>query len=548
MKHSIFNRPFWLGTGGTILAAAAFLWPGSGLRASAAESADTPAPLGYQADWRWVKGAVFVPTKYVNEAQQWDEYDPVINDRELHYASVYGINCVRVYLHYGIYLKKKETLLKDIEDFLTRAGKYGIKTEFVFFDDCWNEPDANILSTDYKYPAPIFGVHNSRWIVSPGENVRRHYAEYKDRLKAYVQDIVNAHKDDRRICFWETYNEPSKSPETTQLMQDSYDWIHETGTQIPVTATGREFAGDPYSDFKSWHEYVNYDYTGAPDLLCSECMNRSGQTIPGIVEHFKDKTGFIFWEFGIGRDNCRFTWDEKREHPRPDETPKPFHGMVYPDGHPWSLDDAKAMLGADGFASAPLFAVEYYKDANFKDLAKKSVTPMIDFDLGTERGTGSPDASAGVPQENFSVRWTGTILPPAKGAYTFYADGDNQVKLMVNSKLVIDKKTSERKEVSKKLNLMAAKPLKSKLNMSTPAEIRACTSRGLVPAWKNKSSRRTSGRPIEKKHEICLLAVGGGGRIAFTFRKHHAGANQRGQRGRFSQFDWRLHAHCPRRG
>ncbi len=123
-------------------------------------------------------------------------------------------------------------------------------------------------------------------------------------------------------------------------------------------------------------------------------MNRSGQTVPGIVEHFKDKTGFIVWEFGIGRDNCRFTWDEKREHPRQDETPKPFHGIVYPDGHPWSIDDVKALLGDEGFSNAPLFAVEYFKDANFTDLAKKSVTPFIDFDLGTERGTGSPDASA----------------------------------------------------------------------------------------------------------------------------------------------------------
>jgi hypothetical protein len=51
------------------------------------------------ADWSWVRGAVFVPTNCVNEAQQWDEYDPAINDRELYYASVYGINCVRVFLH-----------------------------------------------------------------------------------------------------------------------------------------------------------------------------------------------------------------------------------------------------------------------------------------------------------------------------------------------------------------------------------------------------------------------------------------------------------------
>lgn len=439
---------------GTIaVMAAACLLSASVLKAEPSASPALPAPLGYQADWRWVKGAVFVPTKDVNEAQQWDEYDPAINDRELHYASVYGFNCVRVYLHYAIYLKKKGALLKNIEDFLTRADKYGIKTEFVFFDDCWNQPDKDLLSPDYKYPAPIFGVHNSRWIVSPGEDVRKHYAAHKGRLKAYVQDIVNAHKDDKRIAFWETYNEPSKSVETKQLMKDSYDWIHETGTKIPLTATGGKFSGDPYSDFKSWHEYEGYGYTGAPDSLCSECMNRSGQTVPGIVEHFKHKTGFILWEFGIGRDNCRFTWKENRDHPRHDETPKPFHGVVYPDGHPWSVDDVKALLGEEGFTKAPLFAVEYYKDANFAELAKKSVTPMIDFDLGTERGTGSPNAAAGVPQEDFSVRWMGTILPPAKGTYTFYADGDNQVRLFVNSKLVLDKKTPGRKEISKKIKL-----------------------------------------------------------------------------------------------
>ena len=435
---------------------------------SSATKADTnsepqPAEPAFKADWRWVKGAVFVPTTAVNEAQQWDQYDPAVNERELHYASVYGINCVRVYLHYLIYLKNKDALLNHIEDFLTRANKYGIKTEFVFFDDCWNQPDSDLLSPDYHYPPPIAGVHNSRWIVSPGEDARKHYAENRDRLKAYVQDIVNAHKADSRIAFWETYNEPNKSPETRQLLQDSIAWIHETGTKIPVTATGREFAGGPYSDFISWHEYGNYNYTGAPEELCTECMNREGQDVPGIVEHFKDKTGFIMWEFGIGRDNCRFAWHDNRQNPRKDETPKPFHGVVYPDGHPWSVDDVKALLGPDDFAKAPLFKVEYYKDTTFTSLAKTSVTPMIDFDLGTEPGTGSPDASAGVPQENFSIRWTGNIQVPKSGRYTLSADGNGQVNLYVNSKLLLKKDSSDDKEVSKKIKLTAGKPAEVKI-------------------------------------------------------------------------------------
>jgi len=434
---------------GMALAAILVLAPFSDGRA---ESATNASPA-FKADWRWVRGVVFVPTKSVNEAQQWDEYDPALNDRELHYASVYGFNCVRVYLHYYIYLKNKEALLRNIEDFLQRADQYGIKTEFVFFDDCWNQPEEALRLPNYKYPAPLPGVHNSRWLVSPGEEVRKHYADHRDRLKAYVQDIVNAHKADPRIAFWETYNEPGKSPETRQLLADAQAWIHETGTKIPVTATGRDFAGAPYSDFLSWHEYGGYSYTGTPEALCTECMNRLEQSIPGIVEHFRDKTGFIIWEFGIGRDNCRFTWDENRDHPRKDETPKPFHGMIYPDGHPWSMDDAKAMLGEAGFAKAPFFAVEYFKDANFTDLAKKSVTPMIDFDLGDEDGTGSPDASAGIPRDNFSVRWTGTILPPASGKYAFSVNGDNQVRVFINSKLVLEKKTPGRAEVSEAVEL-----------------------------------------------------------------------------------------------
>ena len=135
-------------------------------------AAPVQPPAAGGRDWTWVQGAVFVPTNCVNEAQQWDEYDPAVNDRELHYASAYGINVVRVYLHYLVYLKKRDALLADIADFLGRADKYGIRTEFVFFDDCWNQPPADLLSPGYRYPAPVPGVHNSQWLVCPGDDAQ----------------------------------------------------------------------------------------------------------------------------------------------------------------------------------------------------------------------------------------------------------------------------------------------------------------------------------------------------------------------------------------
>jgi hypothetical protein len=389
------------------------------------------APPGASRDWRWVQGAVFVPTTSTNEAQQWDEYDPVVNDRELHYASAYGINVVRVYLHYYIYLKKRDALLADIEDFLTRADKYGIKVEFVFFDDCWNQPSKDILTTGYRYPAPIPGVHNSRWLVCPGDDARTHYEEHRATLKGYVQDIVSAHRSDPRVAFWEIYNEPNHSAATVRLERDAAAWIKETGTPIPSTATGDEFSGDPFSDFPSWHEYGAYKVKGGAQTLCTECMNREGQTVPGVVEHYKGRVGYIFWEFGIGRDNCRFAWSDKPENPRMDEPPTPFHGIVYPDGHPWSLDDARALLGDERFSRAHFFKATYFRDERFTLLAKISVTPMIDFDLGDEAGVGSPDASAGVPKDHYSVVYKGAIRVPEDGTYTFSIDHDGFVQVKV---------------------------------------------------------------------------------------------------------------------
>lgn len=65
-------------------------------------------------------------------------------------------------------------ILSEIEDFLKRADKYGLKTEFVFFNACWHQLDKDLVEPNYQYPPPLFGVHNSRWLKSPGEVVLQH--------------------------------------------------------------------------------------------------------------------------------------------------------------------------------------------------------------------------------------------------------------------------------------------------------------------------------------------------------------------------------------
>ena len=50
---------------------------------------------------------------------------------------------------------------------------------------------------------------------------------------------------------------------------------------------------------------------------------------------------------------------------------------------------------------------------------------------------GSP--TAGLPADNFSVRWEGTINAPVAGTYTFTMTGDDGIRLWVNNQLIINK-------------------------------------------------------------------------------------------------------------
>lgn len=244
-------------------------------------------------DWSWVKGAVFVPTHAVNQLQQWDAYNHEVNDRELSYAHTYGINFVRVFLHNLLWKNDSAKLLANLEDFLQLADKYGIKVEIVFFDDCWD---------DHPVPGPQlpprYGAHNSRWVEAPGDDIKANYAANKEDLKSYVQGIVNAHKNDPRIAFWNIYNEPSNGESglmdqiTKQIMNDTRIWIKETGSSLPVSSTGAQFSGGPTSDFITWHPYES-DYPTpfgvSKQILADETMNRLTQSVPGVVRHYGDQ-------------------------------------------------------------------------------------------------------------------------------------------------------------------------------------------------------------------------------------------------------------------
>jgi hypothetical protein len=257
------------------------------------------------------------------------------------------------------------------------------------------------------------------------------------------------------------------------MMNDARIAILNAGATQPINSPQvQEDEGTYFSDFYAFHPYNN-PYTGPVNgsyvnALNSETLQRgfpgtTGQTMPGIVSNYGGTTGFIIWELMIGRTNTRFHWGQVPGAPATVEPATPFQGTIYPDGHPWQTSEVQALTG--GFdVKLPVLNVGYYNDPTFASApVKTSVAPLVDFDLNTERGTDSPDASAGINATNYGIRWTGAIEASATGLYTFSIDSDNVARLWINGVQIINKKSSTRSTASGIVFLTAKQPTSIKV-------------------------------------------------------------------------------------
>ncbi|WP_077923174.1 PA14 domain-containing protein [Spirosoma sp. 209] len=75
---------------------------------------------------------------------------------------------------------------------------------------------------------------------------------------------------------------------------------------------------------------------------------------------------------------------------------------------------------------------EYYNGSNFE----KKILTRIDPELRFSWKSSSP--ASGLDYSYYSIRWTGKILAPASGRYTFYAKVDDGIRVWVGNRKVMD--------------------------------------------------------------------------------------------------------------
>lgn len=311
----------------------------------------------------WLRGANFNPSTAINQLETWqaESFDPETIDRELGWAADIGLNCMRVYLHHLAWQVDRDGFKDRMDDYLTIADSHGIKTIFVFFDDCWNpEYEAG------KQPEPKTGIHNSGWLRDPGDRIFRE-PDLMDTLEVYVKDVLNAFTGDQRIVLWDLYNEPGNNNlgnKSMPLLKNVFAWAREVNPSQPLSVgvwhkdlVDLNLYQLENSDVITYHNYSDeVDHKKAIDslklynrpLVCTEYMARTrGSLFSNIMPLLKEENvGAINWGLVAGKSNTMYAWDT----PMPDgaEPEIWFHDIFRQDGSVYDQEEIKLIKKLTG--------------------------------------------------------------------------------------------------------------------------------------------------------------------------------------------------------
>ncbi|KAJ3015455.1 UNVERIFIED_CONTAM: hypothetical protein HDU68_012711 [Siphonaria sp. JEL0065] len=306
----------------------------------------------------WLVGANFLPSSASNQLEmfQKETFDLPTIDRELGYTSKIGMNTVRVFLHDLLFEQDPNGFLGRVDAFLEVSKRHGIRPLIVFFDSCW-APYPHLG----RQEEPVPGVHNSRWVKSPGLAALADYTQHP-RLEHYVRSVILRFKTDERILGWDLWNEPenSMSPEhlaiVTKLLPQVFRWAREEGATQPLTSglwngiklDDFQLMQIDLSDIISFHNYSNgQDFESEVKklklfnrpLICTEWLARPHSQVGQVLPVGKrENVGMINWGLVDGRMQTKFPWDSVG-NPYDHEPVPWFHELLHRDGTPYSREE-----------------------------------------------------------------------------------------------------------------------------------------------------------------------------------------------------------------
>jgi len=331
----------------------------------------------------WLVGSNYAPAHASNQIEMWQKetFNPQQIEAELKLAEGLGMNTMRVFLHDLVWQQDPDAYKQRIEEFLQIADRHGIRPMFVLFDSVWN-PDPKTG----PQPEPAAGVHNAGWVQGPGAAALQDKSQ-RPRLQEYVEGVVGAFANDKRVLGWDVWNEPdntngasygAKEPQdkialVADLLGDVFTWARNAKPSQPLTSGVWIGEWDDVtkvnavqqiqlaqSDIISFHNYapaddferrVKYLAKHNRPLLLTEYMARlAGSTFEAIMPVAKQHNVALYnWGFVQGRTQTHLPWDSWQK-PYTEE-PKPwFHEIFRADHTPYSKDETDLIKKMTGVA------------------------------------------------------------------------------------------------------------------------------------------------------------------------------------------------------
>lgn len=328
----------------------------------------------------WLVGCNYTPRTASNQLETWqaETFAPETIDEELGWAAGLGMNSIRLFLHDLPWQEDAAAFRSRIDAVLGIAARHGIGVMLVLFDSCWHP---------FPHPGPQGepepGVHNSRWVQSPGVAALRDGAAF-DRLEDYVTGVIEHFRDDRRVQIWDLWNEPTnanagsygprdlgeaKAALVEPLLRKVFAWARAAKPTQPLTSGVWAYPSAPaylhafeplqieLSDVISFHSYAPPKELAARiaelavhqrPLLCTEYLARgNGSTVEGCLPVFREqRVGAYNWGLVDGRTQTKYPWSSWQA-PCTDGEPEPWHHeLLRADGSPYRPEEAAALRSA----------------------------------------------------------------------------------------------------------------------------------------------------------------------------------------------------------
>jgi len=340
-------------------------------------------------DWyakqAWLVGSNYIPLYAVNQLEMWqaDTFNPTRIDIELGWAEDLGMNTMRVFLHDMLWQQDQGGFKRRIDRFLTIAKRHKIRPIFVLLDSCWDP--FPVLGTQQ---APRPGVHNSRWVQSPGAKALTDPA-LQFRFLNYVQEVVQSFNNDDRVLAWDLWNEPDNTNGSSYGPADLRNKVELVQTLLPRVyvfaraalpsqpLTSGVWKGDwssrdklspmeklqiELSDVISFHNYgppeefekrIEWLQAYKRPILCTEYMARgNGSTFQGTLPIAKKHNVAAYnWGFAAGKTQTWLPWGSW-QHPYTDRQPAVwFHDIFTTEGKPYRQEEVnfiREIIGQKG--------------------------------------------------------------------------------------------------------------------------------------------------------------------------------------------------------